>query len=243
MTEWAPILPVAAMGLVLACESPTPPTGMPSEPHTIAARDRVLGFSVAELPTLGGAIAGAIAINPAGATSGFSDLPDPDLDVVRQPVIWSSGGGLNGLSTPGDGGSAIDINAAGDAVGIILRGTSVTTAAFWPADGSVVDLGGLGHFRRAGYQRIPGRGRVSAVGRRRPRPLPVAPGDRPRAPPHTRRRLVPRHWGERARANRRRIPRCGRRSACRYMDRNGQTGGPRRSRRFVHECDCDQRHR
>ena len=144
MTGWAPVLPVAAVGLILACESPTPPTGMPSEPHTIAARDRVLGFSVAELPTLGGAIAGAIAINPAGATSGFSDLPDPDLDVVRQPVIWSSGGGLNVLSTPGDGGSAIDINAAGDAVGIILRGASVTTAAFWPADGSVVDLGGLG---------------------------------------------------------------------------------------------------
>ncbi|MBT9596010.1 MAG: hypothetical protein IV094_08505 [Vitreoscilla sp.] len=93
------------------------------------------------LPTLGGSIGVASAINNAGQIVGYSQLAG---DTEYHATRWVGGVPFD-LGTLGGAHSAANaINALGDAVGYAYIPGNQAHAALWAADGTLVDLGTLG---------------------------------------------------------------------------------------------------
>ncbi|WP_374563111.1 hypothetical protein [Ideonella sp.] len=119
--------------------------------------------TAALLPTLGGNLGGANAINNAGHIVGYSALAG---NTAYHATRWTGGQPFDMGTLGGVHSSANAVNALGDAAGYADAPGNVPHAALWTADGDLIDLGTLGgqtsqatsiNRRRwvAGYSEVP----------------------------------------------------------------------------------------
>lgn len=97
--------------------------------------------TITPLPTLGGSMASASALNGRGQVAGFSFLPGN----VSQRAYFYSAGSIADLGTLGGGQSqAIGLNNAGQVIGDASTVNDLETHAFLFQGGTLIDLGTLG---------------------------------------------------------------------------------------------------
>ncbi|MEV0070089.1 hypothetical protein [Amycolatopsis sp. NPDC050768] len=90
------------------------------------------------LPTLGGALGQAVAVNQADVVVGVAD----DAQGAQRAARWAADGTVTELATPGVGGGADAISDTGRIVGSFYDGT-FSHALLWERDGTVRELPGL----------------------------------------------------------------------------------------------------
>lgn len=100
------------------------------------------------LPSLGGVLTNAFAINSAGVVTGGSYTPD----FVLKAFTWAGGASLTELASLGGPYSVgYGINTVGDVVGTSTLASGAKRAAWWPGGGSPLDLGTFGGDEAGAY--------------------------------------------------------------------------------------------
>ena len=130
---------VALLG-ALACSEPTSPRAEPGLRADVAPA-ATPSYTITDLGTLGGTVAGARAINDAGQVVGASTTASGETHAF----LWTATDGMKDLGTLGGTSSrAFGINNLGHVVGVSALASGEQRPFFWTPAGGMQDLGTFG---------------------------------------------------------------------------------------------------